>query len=281
MKGLSTAQRFALVLAVVLYVSAGVLHFIKTEAYLRIMPPYIPFHAPLVIISGVFEILGGLGLLLPQMRRAAAWGLIALLIAVFPANIYMATSPIEAGAASLAPALLWARLPLQLLLVWWLLWCTRSRSFQYEHTQMRAVRSTTIHALHRLLEIRWTGIRNIQELLRIPIDQREPRALDLHHDAVTGAERVQHIRHPKLNLLRLARREWLGLGQALPEPVTAVKVCAAPPAELPEAGLTETLVGCAWTPAASRKRPARQPNSFARFGRKRKRTPAPAAGATT
>jgi uncharacterized membrane protein len=128
MKGLSTAQRFALVLAVVLYVSAGVLHFIKTEAYLRIMPPYIPFHAPLVIISGVFEILGGLGLLLPQMRRAAAWGLIALLIAVFPANIYMATSPIEAGAASLAPALLWARLPLQLLLVWWLLWCTRSRT---------------------------------------------------------------------------------------------------------------------------------------------------------
>jgi hypothetical protein len=61
MRGLSTAQKIALVLAIVFYVSAGMMHFIKTEAYLRIMPPYIPFHAPLVIVSGVFEILGGMG----------------------------------------------------------------------------------------------------------------------------------------------------------------------------------------------------------------------------
>lgn len=128
MKSLSTAQKIGLFHAAILYVVAGVFHFTKTEAYLKIMPPYIPYHVPLVLISGVFEILGGLGLLLPQMRRAAAWGLIALLIAVFPANIYMATNPIQAGAVSVAPALRWARLPLQLLLVWWLLWCTRSRA---------------------------------------------------------------------------------------------------------------------------------------------------------
>jgi uncharacterized membrane protein len=122
---LSTPRRIGLALAAVFYVGAGALHFIKTDAYLRIMPPYIPAHLAMVWISGGCEILGGLGLLLPQTRRAAAWGLIALLIAVFPANVYMATHPIEAGAASVAPILRWGRLPLQLLLGWWLLWCTK------------------------------------------------------------------------------------------------------------------------------------------------------------
>jgi uncharacterized membrane protein len=127
MKMLSTAQRIGVLLAAIFYVVAGALHFLKPEPYLRVMPPYIPWHVAMVRVSGVFEILGGLGLLVPETRRAAAWGLIALLIAVFPANIYMATHPIDAGAVSIAPVLRWARLPLQLLLVLWLLWYTRPR----------------------------------------------------------------------------------------------------------------------------------------------------------
>ncbi len=123
----SIAQRVGLILAAVFYVGAGTLHFVRPDPYLRIMPPYIPWHAAMVAVSGGFEILGGLGLLIPQTRRPAARGLVALLIAVFPANIYMATNPIEAGAASIAPALRWGRLPLQPLLAWWLLWCTRPR----------------------------------------------------------------------------------------------------------------------------------------------------------
>jgi uncharacterized membrane protein len=103
-------------LAAIFYVVAGTMHFIKTDACVRIMPPYIPWHLAMVQISGVCEILGGLGLLLP---------LIALLIAVFPANVYMATNPMEAGAVSIAPVLRWGRLPLQFLLGWWLLWCTK------------------------------------------------------------------------------------------------------------------------------------------------------------
>jgi uncharacterized membrane protein len=122
---LSSPQKIGLALASVLYVVAGALHFVKTDAYLKIMPPYIPWHLAMVRISGVCEILGGLGLLLPQTRRAAAWGLIALLIAVFPANVYMATNPIEAGAASIAPILRCGRLPLQVVLGWWLMWCTK------------------------------------------------------------------------------------------------------------------------------------------------------------
>jgi uncharacterized membrane protein len=114
-----------LALAAVFYVVAGALHFIKTDAYLRIMPSYIPAHLAMVWISGGCEILGGLGLLLPQTRRLAVWGLIALLIAVFPANVYMATNPVEAGATSIAPILRWGRLPLQFVLGWWLIWCSK------------------------------------------------------------------------------------------------------------------------------------------------------------
>jgi uncharacterized membrane protein len=125
MKDLSFGQRVALALAATLYIAAGTLHFLKPAAYLRIMPPYIPWHPAMVFISGVFELAGGVGLLFPRTRRSASWGLTLLLIAVFPANIYMATNPIEAGSASIAPALRWARLPVQLLLVWWLLWCSR------------------------------------------------------------------------------------------------------------------------------------------------------------
>jgi uncharacterized membrane protein len=122
---LSTAQNIAVVFATGFYIVAGAWHFVRPEPYLRIMPPYIPWHPAMVRISGAFEILGGLGLLVPATRRTAAWGIVALLIAVFPANLHMAMHPTEAGAASIAPILRWGRLPLQGLLIWWLLWCTR------------------------------------------------------------------------------------------------------------------------------------------------------------
>jgi uncharacterized membrane protein len=123
MKGLSTAQKVALTLA---FVGAGALHFLKTEAYVTIMPPYLPWHRALVLVSGFFEMLGGAGLLVSAVRRAAAWGLVALLIAVFPANLYMATHPVEAGAAALPAVVLWLRLPVQFLLIVWILWCTKT-----------------------------------------------------------------------------------------------------------------------------------------------------------
>jgi uncharacterized membrane protein len=89
---------------------------------MRIMPPYIPWHLAMVYISGAAEIAGGAGLLVslavPQLRGPAAWGLVALLIAVFPANVYMATS------AATFSWILWARLPLQAVLIWWVLACT-------------------------------------------------------------------------------------------------------------------------------------------------------------
>ena len=125
MRDLSRPQRIFLLLAAAFYVSAGILHFTKTGLYLKIMPPYIPWRLAMVQISGVCEILGGLGLLIPAMRRMAAWGLVALLIAILPANIYMATNPAEAGAAGLSAAVRWGRLPLQVILIAWVLWCSK------------------------------------------------------------------------------------------------------------------------------------------------------------
>lgn len=100
------------------YIAAATLHFMTPAPYLRMMPPYIPWHAAMARISGAFEILGGLGLLVAETRGAAAWGLVVLLIAVFPANVYMAMHPAEAGGADFAPVLRWGRLPLQAVLIW-------------------------------------------------------------------------------------------------------------------------------------------------------------------
>ncbi len=100
-----------------LFVIAGVLHFVLTPAYVGIMPACLPAPVLLVRVSGVCEILGGLGLLWPPARRAAAWGLVALLVCVMPANLNMA---LHAEQWPKIPVwALWARVPLQLLLIGW------------------------------------------------------------------------------------------------------------------------------------------------------------------
>lgn len=107
-----------------MFVGAGVLHFVRPASYLGIMPPWLPAHAELVWVSGVFEVAGGVGVLLPPpVRRWAGWGLAALLVAVFPANVHMAVEGIGLE-GSLGRALLWARLPLQAVLVAWALWAS-------------------------------------------------------------------------------------------------------------------------------------------------------------
>ena len=109
-------NKFSLYAQVVTYVVAGLNHFINPKMYMAIMPPYVPAHAQLVALSGVAEVVLGLGLLFTATRSQAAWGLILLLIAVFPANVFMATS----NRFRRFPAWLrWARLPLQGVLIWW------------------------------------------------------------------------------------------------------------------------------------------------------------------
>ena len=111
----------------VFMVAAGANHFINPPPYLGMMPAELPvsWHLPLVDISGVFEVLGGLGLIMPATRRAAAWGLIALFLAVFPANLNMALNHLPLGDSPVPAWALWGRLPLQAVLIVWAWWFTR------------------------------------------------------------------------------------------------------------------------------------------------------------
>lgn len=113
----------------VLYMTAGINHFWHATMYVVIMPPWLPYHAALVYISGVFEFMLGLLLFPAGTRRMAAWGIVALLIAVFPANIQMAINYYQEHNANLWLAI--ARLPMQLVLIWWAWLYTRKYTAAY------------------------------------------------------------------------------------------------------------------------------------------------------
>ncbi len=103
-------------------VGVGANHFASPESYTRIVPPYLPYPLALVYISGFFEILGGVGILIPRLRYPAALGLVALYICVFPANIHMALHQISFGSGPTPAWILWARLPAQLVFIAWAYW---------------------------------------------------------------------------------------------------------------------------------------------------------------
>jgi uncharacterized membrane protein len=107
------ASRIALAIIMVV---AGVIHFVNPQIYVSIMPKYLPWHLALVYLSGFLEILFAVGLL-THFSSFAAWGLIALFVAVFPANLNMALHP--ELTPQISSVLLWLRLPLQAVLIWW------------------------------------------------------------------------------------------------------------------------------------------------------------------
>jgi uncharacterized membrane protein len=115
----SSASKISRVALAVFFVVAGACHFLRPEAYATIVPPALPSPIALVYISGAAEIVGGVGILVGSMRPLAAGGLIALLIAVFPANIYAVFHGMQIAHHVIPRWILWARLPLQPLLVAW------------------------------------------------------------------------------------------------------------------------------------------------------------------
>jgi len=108
------------------FVLAGINHFINADFYLKMMPPFLPAHLFLVYLSGVFEVALGILLLIPKFTRLAAWGLIALLVAVFPANVYMAMN--TDIFPEFNPILLYLRLPLQFVLIACAIWLARRKT---------------------------------------------------------------------------------------------------------------------------------------------------------
>jgi uncharacterized membrane protein len=109
------------------FVVAGLNHFLNPGPYFAMMPPYLPWHAGLIVVSGMAEIAGGLGILIPKMRWLAGCGLIALLVAVFPANVQVALH--GWSGVQIPQWTLWVRLPLQGVLIAWVYWvCMVRRS---------------------------------------------------------------------------------------------------------------------------------------------------------
>ena len=106
-----------------LFVAAGINHFWHSAFYVAIMPPWLPLHLELVYLSGVAEIALGTLLLLSRWQALAGWGLIALCVAVFPANLHMALHP--ELFPQFSPQGLWLRLPLQAVAIVWAWWYTR------------------------------------------------------------------------------------------------------------------------------------------------------------
>jgi uncharacterized membrane protein len=116
------------ILRVVLSVSliiVGILHFVRDDQFVRIVPDFLPAPLSSVYISGVFEILGAIGLPIPSVSVAAAWGLIALFIAVFPANINQAINSIPIDGIPDNPLFYWLRLPFQAVFIAWAWWYTQ------------------------------------------------------------------------------------------------------------------------------------------------------------
>lgn len=119
-------ELFRVILAVSIII-VGITHFVVPQPYVKIMPPQLPYPLGLVYLSGFYEILGGIGLLVPPVSQAAAWGLVLLFIAVFPANINMAVNhiKIETIPYSDSPIFQAIRLPLHAVLIAWAWWYTR------------------------------------------------------------------------------------------------------------------------------------------------------------
>jgi len=120
----------------IFFIIVGITHFTSPDFFVSIVPPYLPAPLALVYVSGFFEIVGGLGVLLPVTRTLAGYGLLALLVAVYPANLHMAMNPSEFP--DIPPAALYARLPIQFVFGWVVWWATRpTRNADFERAAVR------------------------------------------------------------------------------------------------------------------------------------------------
>jgi uncharacterized membrane protein len=122
---MSLTKRVLLYVMAAFYIFAGVMHFVRPEYYRPMMPPYLPWHDFLIFLSGVAEVGLGAAVLVPSIRPLAAWGIILLLVAIFPANVHIALNNVPLfGNPEGAGILNWVRLPFQAVLILWAWWYT-------------------------------------------------------------------------------------------------------------------------------------------------------------
>ncbi len=117
-------KKYSVYLMGLAYILAGINHFVHPDFYMKMLVGFLPYPSALNMISGAIEIILGIGVMLPKTRNVSAWGIILLLIAVFPANINMAIHANEWGLSVIG---LYARLPIQFLLIWWAFVYTKAK----------------------------------------------------------------------------------------------------------------------------------------------------------
>ncbi len=121
---ISKIKTISIIIMSLFYIGAGLSHFFNPDWYVRIVPPILPFKIAIVYISGIFEIILGSLLIFPKTRFIAGWGLIILLVAVYPANIYVALTNGEA--MDITPLIAWGRLPFQFVLIGLAYWHSKA-----------------------------------------------------------------------------------------------------------------------------------------------------------
>ena len=117
-------KTISIIIMSLFYIMAGTNHFINPDWYVRIVPPILPFKTEIIYISGILEIILGSLLIFPKTRFIAGWGLIILLVAVYPANIYVALTNGEA--MDITPLIAWGRLPFQFVLIGLAYWHSKA-----------------------------------------------------------------------------------------------------------------------------------------------------------
>jgi len=117
------------------FIGIGVAHFVWPAPFVAIMPPYLPLHLELVYLSGVFEILGGVGIVIKSTQKLAAWGLLALLLAVYPANIHMLMNEVYIEGLPKSKLGLWLRMPVQFVWMFLVAWSCEIAFKRKESTQ--------------------------------------------------------------------------------------------------------------------------------------------------
>lgn len=125
------AKTLLTILLTLFFVTIGILHFTHPQVFVKSVPPYVPMPLEMVYVSGVFEIIGGIGVSIPAVRKWAGYGLLALLVAVYPANIHMALNPEQFP--TIPPVVLWGRLPFQALFMAWVWYCAISSLNRERH----------------------------------------------------------------------------------------------------------------------------------------------------
>lgn len=183
-------RKLFLYLLGVFFIGAGLNHFIVPGFYHQIMPSYLPLPTFFVLISGAFEIILGIGVLLPRWRKLSAWGLVALLIAVYPANIHMWLNDVPIDGKPIPAVFHYLRLPLQFLFIYW--------AYVYTRDEFQVVRATTEKLYEQCLMIRREVFINEQ---KVP----EELEIDEHEKAATHFLCLFNARPAATGRLRLAQ----------------------------------------------------------------------------